>query len=275
MHNRPAGYRKTSQGRKRIYNCMVCGRKFTPDSAFLGMRHDPDTITQCIDLYVSGMSLRSISQHMKRTRGLKLSHMAIYRWVRKYSKMLKGYTDRFRVNGQDVSLYADEMMVQMRGRWVWLWNIIAKENRFLLASRMSEVRDMNDAKALFREAKGKIDGLPMRVTTDGMMAYPRAVRSTFPSRSYPHVEHYVAPGITHYRQNNLVERHHNTVRARTKTMRGFGEMGSASDIMDMWQVFYNFLRPNMALGGKTPAESAGIGKFDLKNMIEEAYGQIK
>jgi transposase-like protein len=271
MHYKSAGYRDTMQDRKKLYRCLVCGKKFTPDSAFLGMRHSPEVINQCIDLYLSGLSLHAISQHMKRTRGIKISHMAVYRWIRKFSRLLKPYVDSFKINGQDTHLHADEMMVQLKGEWAWLWSVLSRENRFVLASRISRTRDMNDAKALFKEAKGKVKGLPMRVTTDGMMAYPRAINSAFYKNEYPRVEHYVAPGITGRQQNNLIERHHNTIRSRTKTMRGFGEMGSASDIMTMWRIYFNYLRPNMALDGKTPAESAGLGSRNLLELIGEAY----
>jgi hypothetical protein len=38
-------------------------------------------------------------------------------------------------------------------------------------------------------------------------------------------------------------------------------------MLDGWFVFYNFLRPHSSLGGKTPAEVAGI-KLDLTNRWE-------
>jgi len=41
MFFKKAGFRKTNQGKKRVYKCMVCNRRFTPDSPFLKMRFDP------------------------------------------------------------------------------------------------------------------------------------------------------------------------------------------------------------------------------------------
>ena len=271
MHYKPAGYRKTKQGKKKLYKCMVCNKKFTPDSAYLGMRHDPEIIHQCIDMYLRGMSFRAIRDHMIDVRGIKITHMAIYRWVQKYSKIVKPYTDSFKLNGQDCYMNADETMIQIAGEWGWIWNLMIKENRFIISSRISKTREMSDAKALFKEGRNKLEGLPMKVTTDGMKAYPRAIRSAFHRNSYPRVEHYVAPSITNRHQNNLIERHHNTIKARTKTMRGFGNISSASNMMDMWHIYYNFIRPNMSLGGKTPSESAGLGKHNFKELIDDAY----
>ena len=267
-----AGYRSTKhEGRKRIYKCLSCGRKFTPDSAFLGMKFPPETINKCIDLYNSGLSFRKICQHLNRTEGIKLSHTSIASWMRKYSRLLKPYIDSFKINGQDTHLHADEMMIQVGGKWHWLWNMLSREHRFLLAGRISKTRDMDDAKALFAETRNKMDGLPMQITTDGMLAYPRAINSVFYRNAYPRVNHNVAEGIGARRSNNLIERLHNTQKERVKIMRGFKEMGSASEIMDMHTIYYNYMRPHMTLGGKTPAESAGMEKRSLIGLIEEAY----
>jgi len=197
--------------------------------------------------------------------------MSIHRWVRKYSRLLKPYFDEIKINGKDSQLVADEMMVKINDKWAWLWNVMEKDTRYVLASTISETREMGVAKNLFKEAKSKIDGLPMRITTDGMKAYPRAINSAFYRNSYPRVEHFVAPGITHKHHNNLIERHHNTIRSRTKVMRGFRNMQSAIEIMDIWHMHFNCLRPNIALGNSTPSKSAGIEFRNLMDMIWRAH----
>ena len=136
-HYKPAGFRKTKIGRKRIFKCMVCNRRFTPDNAYLRMKNEPNLISECLSLNMSGMSFRLISQHLKREKGIEVSHMSIYRWVRKYSKLITPYADSLVIDGTDTHLHADEMMVQMNGKMVWFWDIISRENRFLLASRLS------------------------------------------------------------------------------------------------------------------------------------------
>ncbi len=56
--------------------------------------------------------------------------------------------------------------------------------------------------------------------------------------------------------NNRIERLNETVRERTKVQRGWKSM--ASQIPEGHRIFYNFVRPHMALDGQTPAEAAGI-----------------
>jgi len=62
--------------------------------------------------------------------------------------------------------------------------------------------------------------------------------------------------------NHPIERLHNTIRERTKIMRGFhGCLESAYAIMKGLEINYNFVRKHLALDGKTPAE---VSISDLK-----------
>ena len=61
-------------------------------------------------------------------------------------------------------------------------------------------------------------------------------------------------------ENNtqIIERFHETLKQRTKVMRGLKNMESALDFINGWLVHYNYLRPHTSLDDKTPAEVAGI-----------------
>jgi hypothetical protein len=41
-------------------------------------------------------------------------------------------------------------------------------------------------------------------------------------------------------------------------MKGLKDEPTARTIIDGFRIYYNFIRPHMALNGKTPAEMAGI-----------------
>ena len=67
--------------------------------------------------------------------------------------------------------------------------------------------------------------------------------------------------------NNRVERLNGTLRERVKVQRGGKSNKSA--IAEGRRIYYNFVKPHQALGGKTPAETAGIkGKDKWKNLIK-------
>ena len=72
----------------------------------------------------------------------------------------------------------------------------------------------------------------------------------------------------------MVERLHGTIRQRNKIMRGLDDETTAQTMMDGLQIYYNFLRPHMALGGKTPAQQAKIADSSTpenwKSLIKKA-----
>jgi putative transposase len=68
------------------------------------------------------------------------------------------------------------------------------------------------------------------------------------ARFHPRTE-----GIVH---NNKMERMNGEVRDREKTMRGL--KNTDTPILKGLQIYHNFIKEHEGLGGKTPAEAAGI-----------------
>jgi hypothetical protein len=56
--------------------------------------------------------------------------------------------------------------------------------------------------------------------------------------------------------NNKMERMNGEIRDREKVMRSLKT--DDTPILTGYQLFHNYIRPNMALDGQTPAERAGI-----------------
>jgi hypothetical protein len=59
-----------------------------------------------------------------------------------------------------------------------------------------------------------------------------------------------------YANNNRVERLNDTLRERTKVSRGWKT--GKTPIAEGQRIHYNFVKPHMALDGKTPAEVSGM-----------------
>jgi transposase InsO family protein len=70
----------------------------------------------------------------------------------------------------------------------------------------------------------------------------------------------------------MVERLHGTIRQRSKVMRGLDDVETAQTMMDGLRIYYNFMRPHMALDGRTPAQKAKIAtdKEQWMNLIKKA-----
>lgn len=248
------GIRKNKWGKVQLYKCKCCSRTFSQNTTFSKMKHKGEIITTAIDLYFKNVSLRKIEDHLKQAHGVNVTHVTILNWVRKYSAIVGEFTANLKVEGSETIL-ADEMMVSVKGDWVWFWSVMDKRTKFITSTCLSRTRGLPEAVGLFKKAKTRTKNIPKTVVTDGLPSYMRAFTKNFWRHRARHMR---LVKFWDKVNNNPIERYHGTVRERTKIMRGFKEMGSANDIMGGFINYYNFVRPHMSLGGLTPAEAAGI-----------------
>jgi transposase-like protein len=144
----------------------------------------------------------------------------------------------------------------------YLWNVMDRESRFLIASKLSEKRYINGIVQTFNEAiKNSHNNKPEVVYTDALRAYRERVKQTLGDK----VEHVSKCGINKpHANNNRIERMNGTLRERVKVQRGW--KSSKSAIVEGQRIYYNFVKPHKALKGKTPAEIAGI-KVNDNNLL--------
>jgi len=107
----------------------------------------------------------------------------------------------------------------------------------------------------------------MAIVTDGLRAYEDAISKEFFTQKSPRTEHVRIPNIRDRSNNNMVERLHGTIRQRNKVMRGLDDEATAQTMMDGMRIHYNFIRPHMALDGKTPAQKAKIDVDSKQNWL--------
>jgi transposase-like protein len=255
------GYRKNKNGGIQRFACKDCHRRFVlRENGFRKMEHKPEIVTLTLDLYFKGLSLRDISDHLKQFYDLEVSHVCVYKWIRKYVALMKNYIDEL-IPSVSGKWQADEMVVNVNSNYRWLWNLMDQETRFMLAMRLTEHREIEDAKALFREAKNRARKRPETITTDGLPSYINAYYKEFRTLKKPRTEHVRHIRFEDQKNINLIERFHGTVRERDKVMRALDSDKSAPKFVDGFSIYYNFLKLHMSLEGRTPAEAAGL---DLK-----------
>jgi len=249
------GFRYNCTTKKRRYKCKECGNTFVLDDGFFKMRKKREMISACLDLYMNGMSLRKISSHVKQFGEKTVSHVAVLKWLRKYSIFLKKYTDGLIIKTSG-TYHADEIFVSCLGKQTYFWDIIDRSTRFLVSTNLSKNRDIKGAISLLQEASRKT-WLPEVVFTDGLSSYSNAFREIRKyNSSWEGVDHVRVIDKLDYR-NNIVERIQGTIRERIKVMRGFNSFDSSKLILDLFTIWYNFIRVHQGIG-MTPSEKAGI-----------------
>jgi len=243
------------------YGCKSCNNRFVLDNPFYRMRNQEQIITQCMDLYYSGMSFRKIADHLKRFFPKNVNASTIYRWVIKYVGVMANFTDKQKTQlGQE--LECDEVEYHRLGMKNWFVDSIDTKTRYVVYSKYIQERNTNELIKFYKKVKIRTKGQTKIVNTDGLMAYPRVLKKTFGLKTY--WKHKKSSKIIHNIRigssgdfNCKIERFHNTLRERTKVMRGFhGCISSAQTLMKGFEIYYNWIRNNLALEGQTPSQIA-------------------
>jgi putative transposase len=254
----------------------------SPAKAFSGTRSIPrKTITLTLDLYFSGLSLRKITRTLNDHFDMNLGKSTVYRWIEAFVPKISEYVNSLRPQLSD-TWHADELFVKMKGGvkdtqynqngMAYLWDIMDRKTRFLIASRLSEKRDSIGAMAAFNRAIKVAHGSePEKVFTDRAFAYTDGIRRTFQNRP----EHIARAGIRKpHANNNRIERLNGTLRERVKVQRGWKSM--KTQLAEGQRIQYNFVKPHAALDGQTPAQVAGVGingKNKWMEMLAEAIAK--
>jgi len=138
----------------------------------------------------------------------------------------------------------------------FLWNVMDRKTRFLLASKLSKFRDAVGGERAFKDAlKVAHESKPERVLTDALPAYKDAIGFSFREGKPEHIAR-MGVGKPHA-NNNRIERLNGTLRERVKVQRGWKSM--QTPIAEGQRIQYNFVKPHMALEAQTPAQVAGVG----------------
>ena len=233
------------------YWCKVCRRKFKADDTLFHMKTPANHVSSALNMYYEGMSIKAIRKNLQQEYGNMPSTATIYEWIMKYTQYAIDSIKGYQPTKIGDSWVADETVIEIDGKNIWLFDIIDEKTRYLLATRLTRSRTTQDAQMLIDRAIKTAGKEPKTVTTDKLASYLDV--------KYGKDAEHRQGGIARVEDNTQkIERFHETLKQRTKTMRGLKNLESAHDFLNGWLVHYNYLRPHTALDDKTPAEVAGI-----------------
>ena len=263
-----------NKGNRQRYGCKECNHRFVEDEPFRRMRNQNKMITLCIDLYYSGMSFRKVKEHLEKFYPSVVGASTIYRWILKYIPMMDNFTDKqkikagWQLQGDEVE-YKRRASAKQKGiRNEYFIDIIDIESRYIVSSQYAKDRKTYVLNKVYGRAKRKVGNQVKMISTDGLMSYPRVIRKTFNLKKQatknPQIIHQIIKSDSG-KFNYKIERFHNTLRARTKTMRGFhGCISSAQTLMKGFEIYYNWIRQHQSLSGLTPSDVA-VPNIQLQN----------
>jgi transposase-like protein/predicted nucleic acid-binding Zn finger protein len=250
------------------YQCKACRYRFTVNVGFERMHAVPQAITSAMQLYFTQESLRNIQKFL-RLQGIKVSHVTVYNWIKKYVSLMDEYLEKIQPKVGD-TWRADEVYAKINGNRKYVFALMDDKTRFYLAQEVSETKEGHDARMLFRNAKERAGKKPSVMVTDGLASYHDAFNKEYYSNKQDSV-HINTIQLTGEHNNNLMERANGEFRDREKVTRGLKI--NDSPMIEGYKIYHNFFKPHMGLDNKTPADIAGIeiqGENKWKTVIENA-----
>ena len=241
------------------YFCKDCKRKFANPDAIPKMQTNIRDIADALNMYYEGMSLAEIRRNFIQQDNNYITRTSPYNWVQRFTDLAVSEAKKYKPNVGGLWV-ADETMIDLDGKNIWLWDIIDTKTRFLIATHMSYTRTSNDAEQLMKQAYERTGKIPRVIYTDKLRAYLEGIERVFGGDT----KHAQGGPFDVMDNTNLIERFHSTLKERTKVMRGLHTMKSARRFLDGWLVHYNYFRPHTSLRDMTPAQAAGI-KFPFRN----------
>jgi transposase-like protein len=246
--------RHNQSGDIQRFFCKGCGKRFSFNLGFEGMRATPQVITSAMQLYFTGESFRNVQKFL-RLQGATFSHQAVYSWVAKYTKLMESYLDKLTPQLSD-TWRADELFVKIKGDMKYLFAMMDDETRFWIAQQITDTKFTADVRPLFAEGKRVAGKKPLTLITDGGRHFIQPFVKEFYQSKSPHSQHVRDIRLDGTVHNNKMERMNGEVRDREKVMRSLKR--TDTPILKGYQIFHNYFRPHEALNGETPADRAGI-----------------
>lgn len=247
---------------KQQWWCKDCRRKFGLSTALPKMRSPVAHVGSAVQQYFDGQSLNEICRNIEQQYGYKPANSSIYRWVEDFTNKAIAETKDIHPKVGDTWV-ADETVITVGKVKYWFWDCMDAESRYLLASRMVTTRGTRDARALMELAEERAGKAPKVVTTDKLASYLDGIELAFGSDT----EHRQGGPFDVTDNTNLIERFQGSLKDRTKIIRGLKKPETARRFLEGWLIHYNYFRPHEGIGGKTPAEKAGVA-FPHKNWLD-------
>jgi transposase-like protein len=267
------GIRRNKSGNIQRYSCKTCDKWFTFNIGFERMHATPQMITSAMQLYFSGESFRN-SRRFLELQGVKISHVAVYKWIKKYVSLMQNYVDKIKPKVGD-AWRTDELYLKIRGNTKYLYAIMDDQTRYLIAQQVADTKFAADITPMFRKAKSITGKRPNVLISDGAPNFNDAFKREFFTRRSPRSKHIQHIRLQGDHNNNKMERFNGEVRDREKVMRGL-KNSSDSKVLDGYQIYHNYIRPHEGIGNVTPAEMCGIkveGENKWKTIVENATVQ--
>ena len=232
-----------------------------------------------LSFYVSfAISARKTAYIMQKVFNINVSYQTVLNYAETAAYSCHRFNLRFKGPVDDTSA-GDETYIKIIGEWAYVWLFISSKNLVLSAYHLAHSRETLPAVITMTEAIRTADPQQkINLITDGNPSYPAGIHFMNEKRltqELPRIEHHAVIGLQNLDQESttyrafkqLIERLNRTFKFHVRPASGFKSDNGALSLVVLFTTHYNFLRPHISLGYKTPVEIP-----ELQN-IETIQGQ--
>jgi putative transposase len=204
-------------------------------------------------MFYEGLSLSNIRRQIWRLFNIEPSKSTLYGWLLHYARVADSTASELKpcVGG---TLVVEETELQVGGQYVYLWDVIDTETRFLAASHLAMARTSRNAQSVMKQARNRVIGTPEFIISDKLAAYLAGIEREPDTDTW----YIPAAGLKGRIDNSPIEQFHKTLKPRAKIMDGLRNRKTVKSALSGFLIYYNFIRPHEELGMKTPAQLAGL-----------------
>ncbi|MGI0069761.1 MAG: IS6 family transposase, partial [Nitrosopumilaceae archaeon] len=166
------GVNHNKSGDIQRYLCKACGKWFVFNLGYEKMKSTPEIVCTAMQLYFSGLSYERTKEALE-MRGVKVSHVAVYKWVKKYVSLMQKYLDQITPQVSD-TWRTDELYVKIRGNMKYLFAMMDSDTRFWISQLVASNKGTSDVRPMFREAKEIAEKKPKTLISDGAANFHEA-----------------------------------------------------------------------------------------------------
>jgi putative transposase len=229
--------------------CKRCKRKFTDNRAPPGMKTPQNMINSAVSMYYNGVPIITIRRQLLADYNIYPSDSIIHKWVYKDTENTLARTrDHRPVVGNKWLIFESSIMIGPNK--LWLLDVVDLKTRFLLVSRFSKTRDIEDITKLIETSKEKSQKVPEKIIAK--RKYFSVIESVFGSGVQ------LSNNKHQQEEEQLAEYWNFVIRVRRKILRGQKLLNLAQLTLNGWIFYQNYVVIQKFLKEKTSAQEAGI-----------------
>lgn len=145
----------TYKGIQRYY-CNDCKRKFVSGDTIPKMQNSTKVIADSLNMHYEGMSLNEIRRNFIQQDNNYVSKVTPYNWEKRFTMIAQKEAEKYTPKVGD-TWESDETVIHNnfggKKKRLWLIDILDRDTRFILATKLSYNRNKNDIRLAMEQAR--------------------------------------------------------------------------------------------------------------------------